>query len=509
MTKDRDTITGIKESKGIDLETFERRVRTEGERLKAHLDSGTFDNRQVTIGLEYEFYAVEADNGAIRRVPRSLLEALGFEPELGLHNAELTSGVHPCTHAGLRALRWEVEANIRNIQDLASTDGIRFVSDGMWTIGPADGSTEAYLMEATHEDGLSLAINVSNAVRYHGFGSVTEHTPVGGRIDLPGATIRSETAGPVSLTSSIQPHVQPRRAAELPAYHNNALRVAGPLLALAVNSPFLPPELYTDDELPAELLLNESYAENRLPVYEGIMNPSEGRSKVTFPRDLESVAEAVDRIVDDDVIVPALIEEGPRFDDQFVHLRHKHGSFWRWVRPVFDGASEGDANARIEFRPLPGQPTLPDTIALVAAVAGSVIGLSEGDHPASDLRWDVARENFDAATREGLSAELRWITADGDRTSDPDKLYTDLFSLAIAGLERQGFETAEATDWIAPLRARVTDRLSPAGWKRRIVARELETGSTPAEAIHEAQRRYLQQQARTFYDGSLIEWPSV
>ncbi|WP_143420444.1 hypothetical protein [Halorubrum vacuolatum] len=504
----RDTITGLKESKDIDLETFEGRVREEGERLKTYLDSETFDNRQITIGLEYEFYAVETASGTLRRVPRSLLETLGFERELGLHNAELTSSVYPCNHAGLTALRWETEAKIRNLQNLAAEDGISFVSDGMWTIGPANGTTESYLMEATHEEGLSLAINISNAVRYHGFGSVTEHTPVGGRIDLPGATIRSETAGPVSLTSSIQPHVQPRRADDLPAYHNNALRVAGPLLALAVNSPFFPPGLYDDGELTDELLLEGSHAENRIPVYEGMMNPSEGSPKVTFPRDLDSPQEAVDRIVADKTIVPAVIEEGPRFDDQFVHVRHKHGSFWRWVRPVFDGASEVDANARIEFRPLPGQPTLPDTIALVAAVAGSVIGLSESEHPVSSLRWDVARENFYAAAREGVSAEMQWITADGERVSEIDRLYDDLFSIAVAGLEKQGFDTAEATDWIAPLRDRVTTQTSPAGWKRRIVAGELESGSTPGEAIHEAQRRYLRHQAHTFYDGSLSEWPS-
>jgi len=508
MTDKRDTVTRIKESKDIDIDAFERQIREEGRRLKQQLDAGTFDNQQVTIGLEYEFYAVETDSGAIRRVPRSLLHTLGFERELGLHNAELTSSVYPCNHAGLMALQWEAEANIRNLQALADEDGIRFVSDGMWTIGPTNSNTEAYLMEATHEEGLSLAINISNAVRYHGFGSVTEHTPVGGRIDLPGATIRSKTAGPVSLTTSIQPHVQPQCADDMPAYHDNALRVAGPLLALAVNSPFLPPELYNSGELTDELLLNESHAENRIPVYEGMMNPSEGSPKVKFPRDLDSPKEAVDRIIADKVIVPAVIEEGPRFDDQFVHIRHKHGSFWRWVRPVFDGASEVDANARIEFRPLPGQPTLPDTIAFVAAVAGSVIGLSESEHPASTLSWEVARENFYAAAREGLSAEMQWITAEGERISATDQLYDDLFTVAVAGLEQQGFDTADAADWIAPLRARVKDQTSPARWKQRIVAHELETGSTPSEAIHEAQRRYLQKQAQTFYDGSLSEWSS-
>lgn len=508
MDEGSDTVTGLKNSKGIDLESFERRVHEEASDLKQHIVSGTFDNQQATIGLEYEFYAVESDSGQIRRVPRSLLECLGFERELGLHNAELTSAVYPCNGAGLAALQRETEAKLRSLQRLSSEEGLRFVSDGMWTIGPARNTTEGYLTEATHEEGLSLAINVSNAVRYHGFGSVDEHAPVEGRVELPGATIEGDTAGPVSLTTSIQPHVQPRRVDDLPAYHNTALRIAGPLLALAANSPFLPPELYDRGALTREFLLEDTDAETRVPVYEGVMNPADGNPKVEFPRDIDSAVEAVDHIVADDVIVPAFIEGGKRFDDRFVHFRHKHGSYWRWVRPVFDGPSESGASARIEFRPLPGQPTLPDTIALVAAVAGLLTGLSASEHPATALSWDVARENFYAAVREGLSAELTWITADGEQTSETERLYDDLFDVTVAGLEARGLGTAEATAWIEPLRKRVANRTSPERWKRRIVARELDAGASPGDAVRTAQRAYLQRQAETFYDGSLVEWPS-
>ena len=508
MTEGNTTVRELKASKEIDIESFERRVREEATELKGHIEAGTFDNEQATVGLEYEFYAVESDTGRIRRVPRSLLDCLGFEREIGLHNVELTSAVFPCNHTGLAALRRETESKLRSLQRLASEEGMRFVSDGMWTIGPVNATTEGYLMEATREEGLSLAINVSNAVRYHGFGSVDEHTPLRGRIDQPGVTIDSDTAGPVSVTTSIQPHVQPRRVDDLPAYHNNALRIAGPLLALAANSPFLPPALYDDGSLTRELLLESTSAETRIPVYEGMMNPADGDPKVAFPRDIDTPGEAVDRVVADETIVPALIEGGKRFDDAFVHVRHKHGSYWRWVRPVFDGASESDASARIEFRPLPGQPTLLDTIALVAAVAGLLTELTASEHPATDLPWDVARENFYAAVRDGLEADLVWITADGTRTTETNLLYDDLFDVAVAGLERRGLTTEQATTWIEPLRERVETRTSPERWKRRLVERELDAGASPADAVRTAQRAYLERQSETFYDGSLVEWPT-
>ncbi|EMA59007.1 hypothetical protein [Halorubrum kocurii] len=508
MSENRETVTGIRESGRVDIDAFERRVREEADGLKERLASGTFDNRQATIGLEYEFYAVESDSYRLRRVPRSLLECLGFEREIGLHNAELTSGVHPCSGAGLSALKLGTEAKIRSFQRQASEADIRFVSDGMWTIGPATNTTEGYLTEATHEEGISLAINVSNAVRYHGFASVDEHTPVAGTVALPGATIEADTAGPVSLTASIQPHVQPRRAADLPAYHNNALRVAGPVLAIAVNSPFLPPDLYDDGALTRRLLLEDTHAETRVPLYEGLMNPKRGEPKVRFPEDIDTAAEAVDRIAADAVIVPALIEGGERFDDAFVHFRHKHGSYWRWVRPVFDGPSAADASARIEFRPLPGQPTLPDTIALVAAVAGLLTGLSVTDHPVTDLPWAVARENFYAAVEDGLSADLEWITASGDRTSETGRLYEDLFDVAVAGLEARGLTADEATARLRPLRDRVDAGITPARWKREAVRRSLDAGAPPDDAVRDAQRAYIREQGERFYDGSLVDWPA-
>jgi hypothetical protein len=89
------------------------------------------------------------------------MTSLGFEKELGLHNAELNTAVQPCNGPGIDALLNEIEAKTQSLQARAAEEGIRFVSDGMWTIGPEENTTRNYLVEATHEEGLTLAINVS------------------------------------------------------------------------------------------------------------------------------------------------------------------------------------------------------------------------------------------------------------------------------------------------------------------------------------------------------------
>jgi gamma-glutamyl:cysteine ligase YbdK (ATP-grasp superfamily) len=495
----------LRETREIDFEEFERRVREERDFVVEQLTDGTFDNPQTTLGLEYEFYAVDEADGSIRRIHRSLLGFLGFEKELGLHNVELTTGVHPCNDAGLDAIAKEVEAKLTATDEWATEQGIRLVSDGMWVIGPSDHPTPAYLLEATHEEGLTLAINVSNAVRYHGFAS--SERPVGGRIDVPGVTVESDNPGPVSLTTSIQPHFQLERAADLPLRFRYALRIAGPLLALGVNSPLFPPELYDDPD--PETVLEDGWVENRIPVYEDMMNPPDGPEKVRFPVDIEHPSDAVDRIVEDRVLVPAAITAGERFDDSFVHLRHKHGSFWRWVRPVFDGGSRSAANVRIEFRPLPAQPTLRDTMAFLAAFAGAMTALPSTEHPVADLSWDRARENFYAVARHGLDADLTWITADGQTTSDVGRCLDDLLDTARDGLIACGLSQECATDWLEPLRDRTRRRRTPASWKRSLVAARLDEGLSLTDAIHGAQREYLAQQRETFVDGDFSDWPEV
>jgi hypothetical protein len=89
----------------------------------------------------------------------------------------------------------------------------------------------------------------------------------------------------VSLTTSIQPHFQVERAADLPHHFGYALRIAGPLLALEVNSPLFPPDLY--DDLDRETVLEDGWMENRIPVYEDMMNPPGEHQKVRFPADIE------------------------------------------------------------------------------------------------------------------------------------------------------------------------------------------------------------------------------
>jgi hypothetical protein len=497
----------------VDPDAFHERVDAEAATLKETLRSGDFDNPQANVGFEYEFYAVAAGDDGVAggaapdvplvRVPRLLLELIGFEQELGLHNAEMNTSPQPLSGYGLTAQEAEVQARLSAALAKTRPEGIRLVSDAMWTVPPKGELARTYLTDSVEIDGVRIATNMSKAIRYHAMANSPLEPAM--TIDAPHVSLSSDTVLPESLITSIQPHYQVPHAPDLPTYYRYALRVAGPLLALGVNSPFFPPDLYDDGVEPANVLA-DGRLEHRLGVFEDMLNPADGPPKVAFPPDLETVEEAVDLVADDRTIVPAWVDERGRYDDDFRHFTHMHGSFWRWVRPVFEGATRSSAHVRIEFRPLPAQPTVRDSIAFLALLAGLLEECFAADHPVRELHWERAKDNLYRAADDGLGATIEWITADGEPTTDIETIYDDLFETARRGLERRGFDAGGARRYLGPLRARITERLTPADWKRERVRARLDDGDSLEAAITGMQRTYVARQADTLIEGTFADW---
>jgi hypothetical protein len=507
----------------VDADSFQSRAEEEAEALKAAVLDGTFDNAQSIIGLEQELYAVDDQTDALRRVPRQLLERIGFEKELGLHNAEIQTTPVPLSIYGLRQQEAELQAHVAAAQDAVGREGIRLLSDGMWTVPPVGETAPEYLTDSIEADGVlpdertqgstdersdsfgvRIATNMSDSVRYHAMAN-TDY-PSGLQIEAPHVRLDADTVMPESLITSIQPHYQVAHAPDLPEYFAYALRVAGPLAALGANSPFFPPDCY--DDVPARQILADAWMEHRITVFEDVLNPQtgDGDPKVCFPPDFESVEDAIDDIARDTTIVPMDVPEGQRFDDRFRHFRHKHGSYWRWVRPVFDGATKSAANARIEFRPLSGQPTLRDAVAFQALFGGLMESLPRREHPIKSLDWQTAKANFYAAVCDGLEAEFTWLTADAQETTSMEEIYHELFEYARDGLELRGLSAEEAHHYIRPLRERVDRRTTPARWKHGMVSRAVDRGVPLTEAIWGMQSEYVDRQAETLIEGTFADW---
>ena len=497
----------VREALAIDGEAFQDRALAEAEELKAEVRAGTFDNSQAIVGLELELYAVDSRTDALRRVPRGLLDLIGFEKELGLHNAEMQTTPVPLSHYGLVAQEAQLQANLDAALRKTAAENIRLVADGLWTVPPNGETASTYLTDCVESGGVTLSTNMSDSVRYHAMAN-TDY-PTGCRLDAPHVSLEGETVMPESLITSIQPHYQVAHAPDLPEYFRYALRVAAPLLALGVNSPFFPPDCY-DDASPGTIV-DDAHMEHRIGVFESVLNPPPGHDeapKVCFPPDFDTVEAAIDAVAADRTIVPMDVGDGDgdRFDDRFAHFRHKHGSYWRWIRPVFDGATRSAANARIEFRPLPAQPTIRDAIAFQAVFAGLMESMRQHEHPVRRLDWATAEANFYAAARDGLEADLEWIGADGEGATSVEEICSECFEYARDGLELRGLTTAEARRYVRPLRERLDRRMTPARWKHHRVRAAVEDNVPLAEAIWGMQSAYVDRQSESLIEGTFVDW---
>lgn len=485
--------------------TFDARVQTQAARLVEAIDAGELDSPGFAVGLELEVYAVD-DEGRLATLPEAVFEACN--KELGCHNAELNVSPSPLDASGLAEQAAAVADAVEAARTAFVDVGLELALDAMWTIPPPEGSV-AYLSAVATDEGVTVARNMRPNDRYWALdNSVLAHAGGTISLDLPGYAGTFPTILPESLTASIQPHLQVPSAEAFPRYYNTAIRTMAPVLALATNSPFLPGDLYGDVADP-EQLVEETAHELRIPVFEQSINV--GDEKVRFPRDIEVATDVVTRIEADATRAPFLREwiedEAPEgFRDGIWEFDHKRGTYWRWLRGIPGGQPVGggtERSLRIEYRPLPTQPTVTDVVGLQWLTVGLIRGLVAADHPLPALDWNASRASFYDVVERGLEGSIAWLTADGDRTDDPATVYEEIFRYARDGLEVTGVSTADIDHYLAPLERRWAARTTPSRWKKSRVLAHLDGGDDLETAITSMQREYLE---RSVSGTPFVEW---
>jgi hypothetical protein len=488
-------------------EAFDRRVGEQAERIREDIRAGRLDTDEFAVGMELEAYAVDAD-GRLAAVPDAVFDRADCAKELGVHNFELNSPATLFDPDGVAEQAERLRASLDDTTAALADVGLAPVLDAMWTVPPA-GGTDAYLGAVTEHDGVVVADNMRPAPRYVALDNEILARS-GGRItlDVPGARLDYPTILVESLATSIQPHLQVPDADDFPTYFNVALRTLGPVLSLATNSPFLPADCYDDD--PG--VIDATPHELRVHVFEESINAGASRAdgQVRFPRDLDRPTDVVDRVVED-VTYAAVLVDDPDADASpyratFPEYDHKRGVHWRWVRGVVGGqpvGSEPDgASLRLEYRPLPTQPTVRDAVSLQVLVVGLLRGLVDADHPVVDLPWTAARDCFYDVVAEGPAADLAWVTADGDRTTDPETIYDEVFAHARRGLRAAGLAADAVDAYLDPVERRRGGTV-PSAWKKARVREAVADGASLPDAIGRMQRAYVE---RAGGETPFVDW---
>jgi hypothetical protein len=525
-------------------EAFERRVDEQAATLRADLRAGELDSEAFTLGLELEVYTIDSEN-RLAALPDGALEVC--TKEIGVHNAELNVSPTLFDGRGIAEQADELCERFAAAREAVRADGRDLVLDALWTIPPVEGTRE-YLGAVRERGGAVIASNMRTDARYHALDNDVLDPVSTVSASVPGADLRVPTVFLESLATSMQPHFLVPAVEEFPRYFNAAIRTLGPLLALGTNAPFLPADCYdlgehddgSDDEngggtnggnrIDPLDVIDRAPHELRIPIFEESMNV-DSPGKVRVPRDLADAEGIVSRLLDDRVCAPFLREwiadtgaetdvaaetvgnaeasvtagdsaEGKGYASGLWELDYKRSSYWRWVRPVFGGTPvEGacdERSLRVEYRPLPTQPSLEDVTGLSVLFAGLLRGLVVTDHPVLSLPWEAARDSFYDVVEQGFEADLAWVGQDGERVSEVEAVYEDLFAVARRGLAEQGVSEAVADRHLRPIEARVEARTAPSDWKKRAVRERIEAGETLETAIEGMQHEYIERTETPF-----------
>jgi gamma-glutamyl:cysteine ligase YbdK (ATP-grasp superfamily) len=509
-----------------DRQLYRQKLRQCVDALRRLLAEQRFDRPRAVLGLELELNLVAEDGQPAMRNEQVLraIASSDFQTELAQFNIEVNIAPHRLGGRVFEELREEADTALRYADRKAREAGARIVMIGTL---PTLTAADAGLQNISADNRYTMLSEQILAARGEDIALDIQGVE---RLVLDSVSIVAEAA-----CTSLQLHLQvtPER---FPAVWNAAQALAGPQLALGANSPFLfgkelwretRPVLFEQacDTRPTELKtqgvrpitwFGERWIDSVLDLYE--------ENLAYFPSLLPICDEEdPDRVLDVGGI-PALRE-----------LRLHNGTVYRWNRPVYDVADVADAadvtdaaggvpvpHLRVENRVLPAGPTVADILANAAFYYGAVRSLAEQSRPVwTRLPFELAAENFHAAARYGMDAELWWPAASrlpglsgvpgrvpgrgGIRRVPAARLIAEeLLPLARRGLDAWRVEPVDRDQYLGIVAERCRRGVNGASWQSAAYRRLRADGLEREPALAEMTRRYM---ARMRSGRPVHTWP--
>ncbi len=422
--------------------------------LERMLREGRFETGARRIGAEQEMFLIDKAwgpaPGALMMLER--LRDSHFTTELGLFQLEANCDPQTLGGDGISRLEKQLEELVDSARRTANDIGLAAVLMG--------------ILPTMRKSDLGLD-NMVPSARYRALNKVVTDLR-GGSFEfsikgLDELIIKHDSVMLESCNSSFQAHLQVEPA-EFARMYNLAQVLAGPMVAVAANSPLL--------------FGRRLWAETRIALFRQAVDTRshthhlrESEARVSFGT--RWVKRSVVEIFQEDIarfrtLVGTDLDEDPmtvleRGDvPQLKALRLHNGTIYRWNRACY-GVMEGKPHLRIENRVMPSGPSVVDEVASSALWFGLMVemGAREEDVTAR-IDFDQAGANFYTAAREGMGAHFGWL--DGEDISATHLVLDKLLPLAEAGLRRQGVLEADIVRYLGVVDQRVRTARGGARW---------------------------------------------
>lgn len=440
--------------------------------LERMLDEGAFDDDEWRTGLEIELNLVDAEHMPFFD-STSVLERISsplYQTELGRFTIELNVDPRRVGGQSLRQLETALREDLNRSRDSAGGAGADIVMIGALPTLDEPGPGREWFTDSERYRALDDAIMTARRE------PMTLSIPGVEPLEMEVDSIAAEAA-----CTSTQLHLQitPDRYA---AYWNAAQVLAGPQLAVGANSPYL--------------FGRHVQAESRIELFAQAtdIRPVELRNQGVRPlvffgdRWITSIFDLFEENVN---FYPPLL---PQAGDEeplevldaggvptLAELRLHNGTIYRWNRPIYD-VQDGRPHLRLENRVLPAGPSVIDTLANAAFFYGLIVELVGEERPLwSRMSFEAARQNFTAAARDGIDAELYW-PGKGELPVE-ELVLRHLLPMAHRGLERLGVDAELVERYLGVIEGRARSGRNGASWQVAAVRAAEAGGASRAEAL--------------------------
>lgn len=270
-----------------------------------------------------------------------------------------------------------------------------------------------------------------------------------------------------ACNTSFQLHLQ-CAPSNFVAFYNIAQALAGPVLAIAANSPVVFGRRLWHE---TRIALFQQSVDVRV-VHEHLRERS---PRVNFGSGwLES---SILEIYREDIarFRPLICAEIP--EDALAEIRNGHtpglhalrvhnSTVYRWNRPCYGISPGGKPHLRIENRVLPAGPTVLDQMANAAFWLGTMYGLyTTWPDIRTKMSWEDVRDNFEKAARYGIDSKFTWF--DDQKISACDLIVQELLPLARKGLAAQGIHKTSIDKYLGVIEERARLHRNGARWQLR------------------------------------------
>ncbi len=251
------------------------------------------------------------------------------------------------------------------------------------------------------------------------------------------------------------------------AMYNWAQMIAGPVLAIAANSPLL--------------MGRELWSETRIALFQQSIDTRnttyllhEERPRVGFGN--EWIKKSIVDVYKDDVArYPVILTTDEITEDslqmldkgimpELQALNLHNGTLYRWNRLCY-GVHKNIAHLRIENRYIPSGPTVEDEVANALFWVGLMRGMPEEYKEIWKLvSFNDARGNFNNAARTGLESTFNWF----DKSYTARKLTKKiLIPMARKGLEKAGVNPEDIEHYLTVIARRIDNNITGSKWITR------------------------------------------